>query len=140
MSGIEEIIDYGVLGLLGLMSFVAAFIIIERYLFFFSIKLGEYRKKQQLELDLTRYLPLVATIGSNAPFIGLLGTVLSIMLTFYTISSGGMMESKEIMLSLSLALKATAAGLLVAIPATAFYNLLVRKSERLVAQWEMEYE
>ena len=64
------------------------------------------------------------------------GTVLGIMVTFYTMGQSGFVQTKEIMIGLALALKATAMGLVVAIPASVFYNLLVRKMEVLVAEWE----
>jgi hypothetical protein len=58
-------------------------------------------------------LPRHPDVKTNAPYIGLLGTVLGIMLTFHTM---GALAVTTIMIGMSLALKATAAGLLVAIP------------------------
>jgi biopolymer transport protein ExbB len=80
----------------------------------------------------------IAAIGSNAPYIGLLGTVLGIMLTFYTIGQEGFMDTGKIMVGLALALKATAVGLLVAIPAVSLYNFLLRKVKVLLLRWEIE--
>ena len=65
---------------------------------------------------------LIATIGSSAPYIGLLGTVLGIMLTFYSMGKTGFMDTNKIMVGLALALKVTAVGLMVAIPAVIIYN------------------
>ena len=87
----------------------------------------------------TGKLHLIATIGSNAPYIGLLGTVLGIMLTFYTMGSAGFMDTGKIMIGLALALKVTAVGLLVAIPSVACYNLLLRKAKVLILQWEIKH-
>ncbi len=70
---------------------------------------------------------MIATIGSNAPYVGLLGTVLGIMLIFYNMGQEGMVDSAKIMTGLALTLKATAPGLLVAIPAVVLYNLLLRR-------------
>ena len=67
---------------------------------------------------------------------GLLGTVLGILVTFYAMGKGGKIEVHTIMLGLAMALKATAAGLLVAIPAILFYNALLRRVDVLVAQWQ----
>ncbi len=83
-------------------------------------------------------LHIIASIGSNAPYIGLLGTVFGIMLTFYTMGKSGFMDTGKIMISLALALKVTAVGLLVAIPAIVVYNLLLRKVKVLVIQWEIK--
>ena len=87
-------------------------------------------------LHLTRRLHLIATIGSNAPYIGLLGTVLGIMLTFYQMGETGIVDTSSIMTGLALALKATAAGLVVAIPAITAYNLLLRKAKEQMLRWE----
>ena len=135
---IKAIVDYGVLGLLGLLSILVVAFAIERWLFFRRVDPGRYRHIKALELDLSRRLGTIASIGSNAPYIGLLGTVLAIILTFYVIGQrGGSIEPGRIMQDLALALKATAAGLLVAIPATAIYNALLGRVDRLLAQWEI---
>jgi biopolymer transport protein ExbB len=74
----------------------------------------------------------------NAPYIGLLGTVIAIILTFYIIGDQqDNINPGEIMKHLALALKATAAGLVVAIPATAIYNALLSKVDKLLSRWEI---
>jgi biopolymer transport protein ExbB/TolQ len=85
--------------------------------------------RQRLE----RRLTALGTLGNNAPFIGLLGTVLGVIRAFRDLSqSGGGAET--VMRGLSEALVATAVGILVAIPCVAAYNLLTRAvSERLSA-------
>lgn len=81
---------------------------------------------------------MVSTVGANAPYVGLLGTVIGILLTFYQIGqSGGEVDAGEIMLHLSLALKATALGILVAIPSMIFYNALGRKVEVNRLKWKV---
>lgn len=140
MAYLGSIIDYGVLGLLGAMSVLALSIVIERYMTFRKIKMEQFTDKRLLEHELTRGLHLIATIGSNAPYVGLLGTVLGIMFTFYTMGTEGFLDTGKIMIGLSMALKATAAGLLVAIPSIVFYNLLLRKVKGIVLHWEVEHE
>ncbi len=130
--------DYGVIGLLVLMSVVAVAVAIERKLVYRKIRIEEYRDKKKLELVLTKRLYLIATVGSNAPYVGLLGTVIGIMLTFATIGKKGLVDTGDIMTGLALALKATAIGLTVAIPAIIFYNFLLRAVEELLLQWEIE--
>ena len=132
------VVDYGVIGLLVLMSVVAVAVAIERKLVYRKIRIEEYRDKKKLELVLTKRLYLIATVGSNAPYVGLLGTVIGIMLTFATIGKKGLVDTGEIMTGLALALKATAIGLTVAIPAIIFYNFLLRAVEELLLQWEIE--
>ena len=140
MNYMKDIIDYGIIGLLGVMSFIAVWLTIERWLFFRSVDVKKYKYKEELEVDLTNNISTVATIASSAPYIGLLGTVLGIILTFYTMGQSGIVNTKEIMIGLALALKATAMGLVVAIPATIFYNYLVRKVEVLLAKWDVAHE
>jgi biopolymer transport protein ExbB len=52
----------------------------------------------------------------------------------------GFADTGKIMVGLSMALKATAVGLLVAIPSIVFYNLLLRKARGIILQWELKYE
>jgi len=140
MEWLGYFIDYGIIGLLVVMSIVSLAIFVERYLFMRRINLDDYaRNKNGLEIALTRRLSVVATIGSNAPYIGLLGTVLGIMLTFYTIGVAGYIDATKIMVGLALALKATAIGLCVAIPSVVFYNFLLRKIRVTLLEWDVRY-
>ncbi len=136
MEQLDAIINYGILGLLVLMSVASLAISIERYLTYRKIRVEAFQDKKELEHELTGKLHLVATIGSNAPYIGLLGTVLGIMLTFYTMGREGMMDTGKIMVGLALALKATAVGLSVAIPSIIFYNLLLRRVKGIMLRWD----
>lgn len=83
--------------------------------------------KQSIKPDLERFLSYLASIGSNAPFIGLLGTVFGVMEAFQSlaISQG---EVGLVMIGISKALMATAVGLFVAIPATFAFNTFQKKS------------
>ena len=134
----EEAIDYGVMGVLIMMSVVSLWLFIERLMYYKGVRYEEYENKDQLELDLSDHLGAIAAIGSNAPYVGLLGTVLGIMVTFYTLGDTGAVDTKEIMTGLALALKATAMGLVVAIPAIVFYTVLLRKMERIVTLWDIQ--
>ena len=68
-----------------------------------------------------KYLNFLATVGSNAPFIGLLGTVFGIMDAFRELA-GNQGDTSAVMLGISKALVATGVGLMVAIPAVIAYN------------------
>jgi len=140
MEWLKITIDYGVIGLLILMSILAVSCAVERYLVFRRTDVTTYDNKKRLELDLTQKLHLIASVGSNAPYIGLLGTVLGIMLTFYSMGVNGFMDTGKIMVGLALALKVTAVGLLVAIPAITIYNLLLRQVKVLLGEWEIHNE
>jgi biopolymer transport protein ExbB len=133
---LKHYLDYAVIGLLGFMSFLMLWLVIERYLYFTRVDLGSFASRDELEVDLTRNLTTIATIGSNAPYIGLLGTVLGILISFFDMGHSGAIETETIMLGLALALKATALGLLVAIPSIVFYNALLRRVEVLKVRWQ----
>lgn len=138
MEYIKYVIDYGIIGLLILMSLAALAIATERFLYFKTLKTSDFDDRKSLELALTDRLHLIASIGSNAPYIGLLGTVLGIMFTFYSMGMNGFMDTGKIMIGLAMALKVTAVGLLVAIPAVFIYNLLLRRVKVLLIQREIE--
>lgn len=136
MEWLHAVVDYGIIGLLIIMSIIAVAIAVERHLVFRKIRVEDFYDKKSLEIELTKKLHVIATIGSNAPYIGLLGTVLGIMLTFYNMGKEGLVDTGKIMTGLALALKATAIGLVVAIPSITFYNFLLRKVKVLIAEWE----
>ncbi|WP_295052177.1 TonB-system energizer ExbB [Sulfuricurvum sp.] len=133
----HNVVDYGIIGILVMMSIVSLWLFIERLMAYSAVRIGDYESKEELELDLGDNVSTIATIGSNAPYVGLLGTVLGIMITFYSLGDVGAVDPKKIMTGLALALKATAMGLVVAIPSIVFYNILLRKMERLLTQWDI---
>ncbi|HEX5328986.1 MotA/TolQ/ExbB proton channel family protein, partial [Sulfuricurvum sp.] len=106
-------VDYGIIGVLVMMSIVSLWLFIERLMAYNAIRMEDYVTKEELELDLGDNVSTIATIGSNAPYVGLLGTVLGIMITFYSLGDVGAVDPKKIMTGLALALKATAMGLVV---------------------------
>ncbi len=135
MEFLKANLDLGVIGLLGFMSFLTLAFTIERYIYFAQVDLKSFEHPDDLEIALTRHLTVIASVGANAPYVGLLGTVLGILITFYDIGQGGAIETSTIMVGLALALKATALGLLVAIPSVVFYNALLRRVDVLKARW-----
>lgn len=135
---LQQYSDYIILGLLLTMSFIMLWMVIERFIFFSKVKVNQYSSIHALDIDLNRHLTIISTIGANAPYVGLLGTVIGILLTFYQLgNSGGEIDAASIMIHLSLALKATALGILVAIPSMVFYNTLVRKVEVNRLKWQV---
>lgn len=132
---LKHLVDYGVIALLVLMSFISVWFFFERLFFYKGIKVQTFKNKKALDIALTKHLSIIGTIASNAPYIGLLGTVLAIMLTFITMSAGDI-EATKIMASLALALKATAVGLVVAIVSQIFYNILARFAEVIESRYD----
>lgn len=136
MLFLKDNLDYMVFGVLGVMSFFVVWFAIERLIYYARIKLETFTHPEELNIALTNRLTVISSIGANAPYVGLLGTVFGILITFYEIGQEGRIEPGTIMLGLALALKATAAGLVVAIPAIMFYNGLLRKVDVLTARWK----
>ncbi|HDZ5297810.1 TPA: TonB-system energizer ExbB [Campylobacter jejuni] len=127
MEFLKDYIDLIIFLILGIMAFIAFWCVIERMLFFRKINFKNYENQEQFDDAITENLTTIYIIYSNAPYIGLLGTVIGIMVTFYEMGLAGNIDVKSIVVGLSLALKATALGLLVAIPALMAYNALLRK-------------
>lgn len=85
---------------------------------------------------LERYLGVLGTIGSTAPFIGLFGTVLGIIRAFSDLALAEGASPSAVADGIAEALIATAAGLFVAIPAVMAYNFFVRSSSRCALDLE----
>ncbi|HOB68542.1 MAG TPA: TonB-system energizer ExbB [Syntrophorhabdaceae bacterium] len=137
MAWLSFAIDYGIIGLLLLLSVISLSVFIERWFFLKKLDVKKYGgSRRLLEIEITRKLGIIASIGSNAPYIGLLGTVLGIMFTFYSIGVEGYLNATGIMVGLALALKATAIGLVVAIPSIVFYNTLLRRVKVILLEWD----
>ncbi len=86
--------------------------------------------------ELERFLNFLATVGSNAPYIGLLGTVLGIMKAFFDLSQNAEAGQQTVMAGISMALVATAAGLFVAIPAVVAYNYFQKQVKGILQSLE----
>jgi biopolymer transport protein ExbB len=89
-----------------------------------------YRAKTHERLKLESYLSVLATLGNNAPFVGLLGTVLGIIKASQDVAAAQVLRqsaSSAAMAGVFEALVATAVGLFVAIPAVVAYNLFQRR-------------
>lgn len=87
-------------------------------------------------LKLERGLIVLGTTGSNAPFIGLFGTVLGIMKAFHELAQNEAEAAASVMAGISEALVATAMGLLVAIPAVVLYNTFQRRNKETLTRLE----
>ncbi len=95
---------------------------------------------------LERWLAFLATVGNNAPFVGLFGTVVGVIHAFEELghaapghgaSAAGQVASQAVMASIAEALVATAVGILVALPAVAAYNYLQRQVATLLSGAEV---
>lgn len=140
MEFLKHNVDYVIIGILGLMSFVVVWLTIERLIFYANVKFENYKNQDDFEESMTRNLTTLYIIYSNAPYVGLLGTVAGIMVTFYDMGMSGGIDTKSIMVGLSLALKATALGLIVAIPTLMIYNAFMRKVDVLVNSYKASCE
>jgi biopolymer transport protein ExbB len=136
MEYIKEYVDFVIFGILGFMSILAVAYAVERLLFYRKYDIDDYKNINEFENDLTENLTALSIIGSNAPYVGLLGTVVGVMVTFYDMASSSEIDTNTILIGLSLALKATALGLLVAIPTLMVYAACLRKVDVGIARFK----
>jgi len=87
-------------------------------------------------LEWERNLAILATIGNNAPFVGLFGTVLGIIQAFHHLATTGGGGASTVTAGISEALIATAVGIMVAIPAVVAYNLYQRRVRTALTEAE----
>jgi len=139
MEALKALVEYGVIGLLLVLSLWAIGVAMERWLFYRHVDVRQFPTLHECEIALTRGLVVIGTVAANAPYIGLLGTVLGIMLTFHTMGTSGALAVATIMIGLSLALKATAVGLVVAIPCVVLNNVLRRRVSELLTQYKTQH-
>jgi biopolymer transport protein ExbB len=139
MDVLKDLVDYGIIGLLVALSLWALAVGVERWLYYRRVAMNQFDNIQLMEMALTKRLVVIGTVAANAPYIGLLGTVLGIMLTFHTMGTSGTMAVGAIMVGLSLALKATAIGLLVAIPCVVLNNILRRRVSELLTLYKVQH-
>ena len=100
----------------------------------------EEHKAAAIEQERSRYeqrLAFLGTLGNNAPFVGLFGTVLGIIRAFHDLASNSMQGSQAVMAGIAEALVATGIGLLVALPAVATYNAFIRRVESATSSAEV---
>jgi biopolymer transport protein ExbB len=91
---------------------------------------------QLARIDMERGLAFLGTVGNNAPFIGLLGTVIGIIRSFHALDASAGKVSVGLMSEVGEALIATAVGILVALPAIAAFNLFQRVIKTRLARAE----
>ncbi|HEY4186007.1 MAG TPA: MotA/TolQ/ExbB proton channel family protein [Polyangia bacterium] len=100
----------------------------------------EERKEGAIERERARYekrLAFLGTLGNNAPFVGLFGTVLGIIRAFHDLAGSSMQGTQAVMSGIAEALVATGIGLIVALPAVATYNAFTRHVERATSDAEV---
>ena len=81
MEGLKALVEYGVIGLLLGLSVWAIGVAVERWLCYRQVDIRQFPTLDLCETMLTKRLIAIGTVAANAPYIGLLGTVLGIMLT-----------------------------------------------------------
>jgi biopolymer transport protein ExbB len=90
--------------------------------------------KSRARLEMEKNLGVLGTLGNNAPFIGLFGTVLGIIKAFADLSRNQGGGAGAVMSGISEALVATAVGLMVAIPAVIAFNFFQGKVRRVLGR------
>lgn len=135
----HELLDSSIFLVFILMAVICFWIIVERLIYFTRLELRQFSREDSLELALTRYLSVLSSLASNAPYIGLLGTVLGIMMALYEVGMSGQLEPSKIMVGLALALKATAMGIGLAIVGMFAVNLLMRRVDAIKVAWRISH-
>jgi biopolymer transport protein ExbB len=92
---------------------------------------------ERSRLDYERRLTVLGTLGNNAPFLGLFGTVLGIIRAFQDISAAGAGGMDVVIAGVAEALVTTATGLAVAVPSVVLHNYFSRRVERFVDDMEL---
>lgn len=97
-----------------------------------AMKVAQMREQDKLEL----HLPLLATVGSTSPYVGLFGTVWGIMLSFRALAHAQQATITMVAPGIAEALVATAMGLFAAIPAVIAYNRYATEIGRLLNRFD----
>ena len=126
LSWLKAAVDYGVLGLLAVLSVVVVAVALERFFLYRAVDLSSFADKSSLEMTLTGKLFVIASVAGNAPYLGLLGTVLGIMLTFHQMGLNSSIDTDSI-------------GLVVALISVTIYNTLLRRVRVLTLTWESRH-
>jgi len=98
------------------------------------------RRLVETQLGLKRFMWVLGTIGSSAPFVGLFGTVVGIIRSFESIAEAGKSGFSVVAAGLSEALIASAAGILVAIVAVVFYNYFQTRLSKINLEYKNTLE
>jgi biopolymer transport protein ExbB len=105
--------------------------------------LSEFRDELLMTIDdsskayVTRFLPILNTVGNVSPLLGLLGTITGMITAFESIASSGTGDPRVVAGGISQALLTTATGLIIAIPAIIFYRFLGHKADASRANIEV---
>ncbi|MFC1651387.1 MotA/TolQ/ExbB proton channel family protein [Candidatus Latescibacterota bacterium] len=106
-------------------------------------EMNEFKDELHLTIDdasrtyVTRFLPILNTVGNIAPLMGLLGTIMGMIKAFESIAASGTGDPKVVAGGISEALITTATGLIIAIPSVIFYRYLGHKADKARTTVEM---
>ena len=92
-----------------------------------ELEISAFNKLDKEVAKMEKGLGILATLGSVSPFIGLFGTVIGIIRSFNALTVNSTSNYTMVMSGIADALIATAAGLLVAVPAVMFYNYFMKR-------------
>jgi biopolymer transport protein ExbB len=106
-------------------------------------EMSEFKDELHITIDdasrtyVTRFLPVLNTVGNVSPLLGLLGTILGMIIAFESIAESGTGDPRVVAGGISQALITTATGLIIAIPAVVFYRYLGHKADKARASVEI---
>ncbi len=133
----KETLELVIIGSMVGLALIILLASIERIVAFklISKKLDQYQMREELEIELNSKMTVLYTIATNTVYLGLLGTVGGVILAL----DQGAGDKEILMQSMSYALVATAAALVVSIPSTIAYNFLAAKIDKILLTWDQHY-
>jgi len=106
-------------------------------------EMSEFKDEMNITIDdasktyVTRFLPVLNTVGNISPLLGLLGTIIGMIIAFESIAASGTGDPRVVANGISQALITTAAGLVIAVPTIIFYRYLGNKADTARSSVEM---
>lgn len=106
-------------------------------------ELSEFKDELHITIDdasrtyVTRFLPVLNTVGNVSPLLGLLGTIVGMIIAFESIAASGTGDPRVVAGGISQALITTATGLIIAVPSIIFYRYLGHKADSARSSVEM---
>lgn len=134
----NDVVGVVVFALFGVMLLIWLYVMVNRYWFYRRLRgaLMQYATPEALEIVLTKYFVVLDIIAANAPWLGLIGTVFSVMLFFGMMSPENNVDAIGLMQAFASALKTTIVGLLLAVCVDTSQRLLRRSVNVLMLTWQ----
>lgn len=134
----NDLVGTVVFALFGVMLLIWLYVMVNRYWFYRRLRgaLMQYATPEALEIALTKHFVVLDVIAANAAWLGLMGTVFSVMLFFGMMSPENKIDAIGLMQVFASALKTTLMGLLLALCVDTSQRVLRRSVHVLMLTWQ----